>query len=216
MGTSTTDDPATGTTTPLADAPPPVPPRRAVGVARRTSAAPSPARFTTTPRYPAMFHVAGGRLVWDGARMRLVRGDGAVLEPAGVPVVTITGDGPTVVVTWRDDHHATRTVLLDGSSARFARFARALHAARPGSVVVDDRTVPSPRVPRLRPGQPGTERRPGVFARALWRVVGRGPATASTAAGGDLVAQLERLAALHRAGDLDAAEFARAKARLLG
>ena len=112
--------------------------------------------------------------------------------------------------------HGRVALVSGGAGGLGTAFARALHAARPGSVVVDDRTVPSPRVPRLRPGQPGTERRPGVFARALWRVVGRGPATASTAAGGDLVAQLERLAALHRAGDLDAAEFARAKARLLG
>lgn len=223
MGTSTTDGPATGATMPVPGAPPAAPAapaRRAVGVARRTGTTPSPTRFTTTPRYPAMFHVAGGRLVWDGTRMRLARGDGAVLEPAGTPVVTITGDGPTVVVTWRHDHHVTRTVLLDGSSARFARFARGLSTARPGSVVVDDRTVPSPRVPHLRPGERGTERRPGVFTRTLWRVVGRTAATTSTGAtsdgGADLVAQLERLAALHRAGDLDAAEFARAKARLLG
>ncbi len=234
MGTSTTGGPATGTTPPVLDAPPPAPPasvepvaplRRAVGVARRPGSTSPAARFATTPRYPAMFHVAGGRLVWDGTRLRLARGDGAVVEPAGVPVVTITGDGPTVVVTWRTGHHTTRTVLLDGSSARFARFARSLRAARPAAIVVDDRTVPSPRVPHLSPGRPGTERRPGVFARALWRVVGRNAASttahatagagSTSGAGGDLVARLERLAALHRAGDLDAAEFARAKALLL-
>jgi hypothetical protein len=58
-----------------------------------------------------------------------------------------------------------------------------------------------------------------VFARALWRVVGRGTpaASATTGDGGAaLVARLERLAALHRAGDLTDTEFARAKQALLG
>lgn len=207
-----------------ADGPrPPAPPRRRpVGVVTVPGRAPDTSRFAAAPRYPAMFHVAGGRLVWDGARLRLVRGDDTVLEPAGRPVVTVTGDGPTVVVTWRDEHpgaRTTRAVLLDGSSARFARFARSLADTRPGSVVVDDRTVPSPRVPRLQPDQAGTARRPGVFARALWRVVGRGaPATSATPGDGGaaLVARLERLAALHRAGDLTDTEFARAKQALLG
>ncbi len=198
------------------------PRRRPVGVVTIPGRAPDTSRFAAAPRYPAMFHVAGGRLVWDGARLRLVRGDDTVLEPAGRPVVTITGDGPTVVVTWRDEHpgaRTTRAVLLDGSSARFARFARSLADTRPGSIVVDDRTVPSPRVPRLHPGQAGTARRPGVFARTLWRVVGRGApaASAPTGDGGaELVARLERLAALHRAGDLTDTEFARAKRALLG
>ncbi|MGN7701251.1 hypothetical protein [Cellulosimicrobium sp. 22601] len=202
---------------------PAVPPRRrTVGVVTIPGRAPDTSRFAAAPRYPAMFHVAGGRLVWDGARLRLVRGDDTVLEPAGRPVVTVTGDGPTVVVTWRDEHpgaRTTRAVLLDGSSARFARFARSLADTRPGSIVVDDRTVPSPRVPRLHPGQAGTTRRPGVFARALWRVVGRGaPAAGATTGDGGaaLVGRLERLAALHRAGDLTDTEFARAKQALLG
>jgi len=211
----------------LAERRPAAPPeRRPVGVVTVPGRAPDTSRFAAAPRYPAMFHVAGGRLVWDGARLRLARGDGTVLEPAGVPVVTVSGDGPTVVVTWRDERHptarTTRAVLLDGSSARFARFARSLAATRPGSVVLDDRTVPSPRVPRLRPGRAGTARRPGVFARTLWRVVGRAtPATPAASAttgdgGAELVARLERLAALHRAGDLTDAEYARAKQALLG
>ncbi|MBM7819915.1 hypothetical protein JOE63_002392 [Cellulosimicrobium cellulans] len=204
---------------PVAPAPPR---RRPVGVVTIPGRAPDTSRFSAAPRYPAMFHVAGGRLVWDGARLRLVRGDDTVLEPAGRPVVTVTGDGPTVVVTWRDERpgaRTTRAVLLDGSSARFARFARSLADTRPGSVVVDDRTMPSPRVPRLHPGQAGTARRPGVFARTLWRVVGRGAPAASAATGDGgaaLVARLERLAALHRAGDLTDTEFARAKQALLG
>lgn len=198
------------------------PRRRPVGVVTVPGRAPDTSRFAAAPRYPAMFHVAGGRLVWDGTRLRLVRGDDTVLKPAGRPVVTVTGDGPTVVVTWRDEHpgaRTTRAVLLDGSSARFARFARSLADTRPGSILVDDRTVPSPRVPRLQPGQAGTARRPGVFTRALWRVVGRGaPAASATPGDGGaaLVARLERLAALHRAGDLTDTEFARAKHALLG
>jgi hypothetical protein len=196
------------------------PERRPVGVVRAPEPPSDAARFAAAPRYPAMFHVAGGRLVWDGARLRLVRGDGTVHEPAGHPVVTVTGDGSTVVVTWRDEHHptarATRAVLLDGSSARFARFARSLAATRPGSIDVDDRTAPSPRVPRLRPDRAGTARRPGVFARAVWRVVARGAPAASADEGAALVARLERLAALHRAGDLTDTEYARAKQALLG
>jgi hypothetical protein len=225
----------------------PAPPRRTVGVVHRPptpSAAPSVTRFSAAPRYPAMFHVAGGRLVWDGVRLRLVRGDGTVIEPAGNPVVTVTGDGRDVVVSWNAadtlragrpgperaaSTRSTRVVLLDGSSLRFARFARNLAATRPGSLVLDDRTVPSARVPRLVPERPGTARRPGVFARALWRVVGRAPAASSTAlsdrqagkqaaaqdAGEALVDRLERLAALHRAGDLTETEYAHAKRRLL-
>ncbi|OLT49509.1 hypothetical protein [Cellulosimicrobium sp. CUA-896] len=62
-----------------------------------------PERFAAAPRYPAMFHVAGGRLVWDGNRLVPVRGDGTPVPAAGRPVVTVTGAGltcPTVVVAW--------------------------------------------------------------------------------------------------------------------
>lgn len=42
------------------------------------------------------------------------------------------------------------------------------------------------------------------------------PAAPAATGGDDLIAQLERLAQLHSAGMIDAAEFAAAKARLLG
>ena len=152
--------------------------------------------------------------------LRLVRGDDTVLQPAGRPVVTVTGDGPTVAVTWRDDQHptarATRAVLLAGSSPRPARRARPLAAPPPGALERDDRTAPSARAPHLRPDHAGTTRRPGVFTRALWRVVGRATTDpAPTGRGADLVTRLERLAALHRAGDLTDTEYARAKQALL-
>ncbi|OLT49510.1 hypothetical protein BJF88_16110 [Cellulosimicrobium sp. CUA-896] len=100
------------------------------------------------------------------------------------------------------------------------RFARALEDARPDVLTLDDRTVPSPRVPRLRPGRRGSERRPSVFVRAVWRAwaaaVPRGAVTGEEGGGGDVVDRLERLAALHRGGALTDAEYARAKQRLLG
>ncbi len=56
-----------------------------------------------------------------------------------------------------------------------------------------------------------------MFTRALWRVVGRSTTDpAPTGRGADLVTRLERLAALHRAGDLTDTEYARAKQALLG
>ncbi|WP_139123003.1 SHOCT domain-containing protein, partial [Cellulosimicrobium cellulans] len=64
-----------------------------------------------------------------------------------------------------------------------------------------------------------------VFARAVWRdpavpggpTAPGGPTERGRAAGdADLVDRLERLAALHRDGALTDAEYARAKARLLG
>lgn len=207
------------------------PQRRTVGVAPPRPAADATARFTAAPRFPAMFHVAGGRLVWDGERLRHVRGDGTTAPTAGRPVVTVTGSGPagpTVVVTWPTGDHTrpaasarpSRAVLLDRSAERFWRFARALADTHPGALVLDDRTVPSARVPRLHPGTPGSDARPGVFARAVWR----GPAApgesaergAGTRGGADLVDRLERLAALHRDGALSDDEYARAKTRLLG
>ncbi|MFC8921915.1 SHOCT domain-containing protein [Cellulosimicrobium sp. NPDC057127] len=217
------------------DAPAPAPGaprRRTAGVApHREPRADAPDRFAATPRYPAMFHVAGGRLVWDGTRLRHVRGDGTLAATAGRPVVTVTGPGPagpTVVVTWPTGHHTppaasarpSRAVLLDRSADRFRQFARALADTHPGALVLDDRTVASARVPRLRPGTPGSAARPGVFARAVWRgptdpgeTTSRRPGTSG---GADLVDRLERLAALHRDGALTDDEYARAKAHLLG
>ncbi|MBD5787481.1 SHOCT domain-containing protein [Cellulosimicrobium terreum] len=228
MGEATTEASTEASTPPAV----PAPPRHTVGVVRRTPPPSPPARFSAAPRYPAMFHVAGGRLVWDGSVLRLVRGDGTAVEPTGRPVVTVTGDGRDVAVTWSADHtgpvlaagtRATRVVLLERSSLRFAQFARNLAATRPGSLVLDDRTVPSARVPHLAPERPGTARRPGVFARALWRVVGRTPPPGTDGApdapvldpADALVGGLERLAALHRTGDLTDTEYAHAKARIL-
>jgi hypothetical protein len=213
------------------------PARRPAGVAPRVQrTADTPTRFAAAARYPAMFHVAGGRLVWDGTRLAHVRGDSTPTPTAGRPVVTVSGTaisgtasaGPTVVVTWPTpagdaarpaaSARPSRVVLLDRSAERFVRFARALQAARPGALVLDDRTTPSARVPRLRPGTPGSERRPGVFVRAVWRAwTASGEGSGPGASGGaDLVDRLERLAALHRDGALTGAEYARAKARLLG
>lgn len=215
--------------TPLAPRRPPR--RRTAGVAPHPEPrAGAPDRFTAAPRYPAMFHVAGGRLVWDGTRLRHVRGDGTLAATTGRPVVTVTGPGPTgrtVVVTWPTggptrpaaSARPSRAVLLDRSAERFRRFARALADTHPGALVLDDRTVASARVPRLHPGTPGSDARPGVFARAVWHgptgpreTTGRGPGTSG---GAGLVDRLERLAALHRDGALTDDEYARAKAHLL-
>ncbi|WP_251150985.1 SHOCT domain-containing protein [Cellulosimicrobium sp. Marseille-Q4280] len=205
------------------------PARRSIGVtARRADPDRATARrFTPDPRYPAMFHVAGGRLVWDGTRLHLLGPDGTrarVELPAGRVTVTI-GEG--VVVHLHPARPAaggraasapgtSRAVVLDRSAERFVRFACALRGAHPGAVTIDDRTSPSPRTPRLRTASRGSEHRPGVFARRVWHV--HAPSTSGSDAdgGADLVERLERLAALHRAGDLTDAEYARAKARLLG
>ncbi|WP_454043918.1 SHOCT domain-containing protein [Cellulosimicrobium sp. Marseille-Q8652] len=201
------------------------PSRRSIGVARAVDPGPAAARrFAPDPRYPAMFHVAGGRLVWDGTRLHLLGPEGARARaelPAGRVAVTI-GEGvvvrlhparPTAGAPAASAPGAARAVVLDRSAERFVRFARALRDAHPGAVTIDDRTAPSPRTPRLHTAARGSDGRPGVFARTLWH------ARAASAPGGtapDLVDRLERLAALHRAGDLTDAEYARAKARLLG
>ena len=208
--------------------PAPVPARRSAGVTARPHEPerPSARRFPVDPRYPAMFHVAGGRLVWDGTRLHLVGPAGTAATtapPAGRVTVTV---GESVVVHLHPAQPATgasasapattRAVVLDRSAERFVRFARALHAAHPDAVTLDDRTAPSPRTPRLRPAARGSSARPGVFARALRHVRAASGLAPDPATGpADLVGALERLAALHRAGDLTAAEFDRAKARLL-
>jgi hypothetical protein len=218
---------------PVPDPAPRAPARRPAGVAPRTErTVDASTRFTAAPRYPAMFHVAGGRLVWDGTRLRHVRGDGTPAPTAGRPVVTVSGPGPAVTVTWpcatgggarqAASARPPRVVLLDRSADRFLRFARALGESHPDAVVLHDRTVPSARVPRLRPGHPGSERRPGVFVRAVWRAwAAAAPrdlpdARAGAGGGADVVDRLERLAALHRDGALTDLEYARAKDRLLG
>ncbi|MCB7137520.1 SHOCT domain-containing protein [Cellulosimicrobium marinum] len=213
-----TSAPATGA--PAVEAPGPV--RRSVGLVRPPTVT-APTRRTTDLRYPAMFHVAGGRLVWDGAHLRLATPHTPVptTAPPAAAHVTVTVTDTVVVhlhpprpATTAPASATTRVVVLDRSATRFVDFARALHAAHPGTVTLDDRTVPSPRTPRLRPDAPGTRRRPGVFTRTLWRVraaTGTGPRHE----GADLVDALERLAVLRRAGDLTAAQFEQAKTRLL-
>ncbi|WP_435735909.1 hypothetical protein V5D56_13990 [Cellulosimicrobium sp. PMB13] len=203
------------------------PARRSVGVSARRSGpgrATTP-RFVPDTRYPAMFHVAGGRLVWDGARLHLLGPDGTRARtdlPSGRVTVTIAESVVVHLHAARTAHGGpaasapgtTRAVVLDRSAERFVRFAHALRDAHPGAVTIDDRTTPSPRTPRLRTGARGSADRPGVFARTVWHV--RAPRASGADGGAELVERLERLAALHRAGDLTDVEYSRAKERLLG
>ncbi len=135
-------------------------------------------------------------------------------------VVTVTGDGPTVAVTWRDDQHptarATRAVLLEGSSARFARFARSSPPPAPAPSSSTTGPCPPPGSRTCAPTVPGPTAAPACSPAPCGGSSGATTDPAPTGRGADLVTRLERLAALHRAGDLTDTEYARAKQALLG
>ncbi|WP_265521226.1 hypothetical protein [Oerskovia flava] len=223
----------------------PAPPaRRSAGVVHRADDAPGTvARLAPHPRYPAMFHTAGGRLVWDGQAFHVLAADQQIALPGSRLEVTVRPD-PSTGVRVRLGRDRSRpappgpaasgpatsgpavrsasagvveVVVLPASAERFLRLVRALSAVPGSSVRLVDQRVPSRRVPRLSPGAAGSEQRPGVFARAVWRVRRAGGAreTAAAAESADVVTSLERLVALHERGYLSAREFALAKERVL-